>query len=75
MSKKSALAKEIHALEEEIKLLEIKLNRSMRVVIEALVSRERPQDDELQFFRTFSAEIDLKREQLQKLVKELEGHV
>ena len=73
MSKRNALAKEIHALEEEIKLLEIKLNRSMRVVIEALVSREQPKDEDLQFFRTFSAEIDVKREQLQKLVKELEG--
>lgn len=72
MSKRNALAKEIHALEEEIKLLEIKLNRSMRVIIEALVSREQPQDEDLQFFRTFSAEIDIKREQLQKAVKELE---
>lgn len=73
MSKRNALAKEIHALEEEIKLLEIKLSRSMRVIIEALVSRIQPQDEDLQFFRTFSAEIDVKREQLQKLVKELEG--
>ena len=73
MSKKNALAKEIRALEEEIKILEIKLNRSMRVVIEALVSREQPKDEDLQFFRTFSAEIDLKREQLQKLTKELNG--
>lgn len=73
MSKRNSLAKEIHSLEEEIKLLEVKLNRSMRVVIEALVSRELPKDEDLQFFRTFSAEIDVKREQLQKLVKELES--
>ena len=75
MSKKNALAKEIRALEEEIKLLEIKLNRSMRVVIDALASREQPNDEDLQFFRTFSAEIDVKREQLQKLVRELEGNL
>lgn len=75
MSKRNSLAKEIHALEEEIKLLEVKLNRSMRVIIEALVSRETPSDEDLQFFRTFSAEIDLKREQLQKAVKELEKRV
>ena len=75
MSRRNALAKEIHALEEEIKLLEIKLNRSMRVIIEALVSREQPKDDDLQFFRTFSAEIDIKREQVQKLVSELENRI
>lgn len=75
MSKRNALAKEIHALEEEIKLLEIKVNRSMRVIIEALVSRETPKEEDMQFFRTFSAEIDVKREQLQKAVKELEGRL
>lgn len=75
MSKRSALAKEINALTEEIKLLEIKLNRSVRVIIEALVSREQPNEEDLQFFRTYSAEIDIKREQLQKCVKELEGKV
>lgn len=75
MSKRNALAKEIHALEEEIKLLEIKVNRSMRVIIEALVSREQPSDEDMQFFRTFSAEIEVKREQLQKAVKELEARV
>lgn len=75
MSRKNALAKEIHALEEEIKLLEIKLNRSMRVVIEALISREQPNEEDVQFFRTFSAEIDVKREQLQKAVRELEGRL
>lgn len=75
MSKRSTLAKEIHVLEEEIKLLEIKCNRSMRVIIEAIVSREQPTEEDMQFFRTFSAEIDVKREQLQKAVKELEKHV
>lgn len=75
MARRNALAKEIRALEEEIKFLEIKLNRSMRVIIEALVSREQPKDEDLQFFRTFSAEIDIKREQLQSIVKELEGKI
>lgn len=75
MSRKNALAKEIHALEEEIKLIEVKLNRSMRVVIEALVSRQPATDEDMQFFRTYSAEIDVKREQMQKLIKELEGQL
>lgn len=73
MFKRNALAKEIHVVEEEIRLLEIKVNRSMRVLMEALLSNEKPQADDLQFFRTYSAEIDVKREKLQQLVKELEG--
>ena len=73
MSRKNTLLKEINALEEEIKILEVKLNRSIRVIIEALVSREQPKDEDLQFFRTFSAEIDIKREQLQDAKKELKG--
>ena len=73
MSRKNNLLKEIHALEEEIKILEAKVSRSIRVIIEALVSRETPSDEDMQFFRTFSAEIDIKREQLQEAVKQLKG--
>lgn len=73
MMSRSKLAKEIHALEEEIKILEIKRSRSQASIIEALLSRTNPTDDDVQFFRTFTAEIEVKREQLQKLTKQLEG--
>ena len=60
MSRRNKLAKEINILEEEIKLME------------ALISRTSPDDTDAQFFRTYTAEIDVKREQLQKMTKELE---
>lgn len=75
MLQRNKLAKEIHALEAEIQLLEIKRSRSQAALIEALISRTQPSDDDVQFFRTFTAQIDVKREQLQKLTKQLENYV
>lgn len=72
MSEKKNLAKEIQMLDEEIKLLEIKRSRSQAALIEALIKKEEPSDDEVRFFRTYSAEIEIKREQLAKLTQQLE---
>ena len=72
MSKKKELAKEIHILEEEIKVLEIKRSRSQAALIESLISRQTPDEEEMQFFRTFTAYIQVKREQLLKYMKQLE---
>ena len=72
MSVKKELAKEIHILEEEIKVLEIKRSRSQAALIESLISRQTPDEEEMQFFRTFTADIEVKREQLLKYMKQLE---
>lgn len=72
MSQKSKLAKELNTLENEIKELEAKRARSMSVIMEAMLSRSIPDETDVQFFRTFNAEIDIKREQLQTLTKQLE---
>lgn len=72
MGSRSKILKEIHALEEEIKILEIKRSRSIAVILEALISRVQPNDDDVQFFRTFTAEIEVKREQLQRLQRQLD---
>ncbi|MDE7164251.1 MAG: hypothetical protein K2O04_02355 [Clostridiales bacterium] len=72
MSEKKNLAKEIRVVEEEIKLLEIKRSRSQASLIEALISRQDPPEDEMRFFRTYTAEIEVKREQLIKLTQQLE---
>lgn len=72
MSQRSKMAKELHTLEEEIKLLEIKRSRSQAALIEALISRQTPREEDVQFFRTFTAEIEVKREQLQQLTKRIE---
>lgn len=72
MSLKRDLAKEIKLIEDEIKLLEIKRSRSQASLIEALISRREPDEQEAQFFRTFTAEIEVKRERLVNLTKQLE---
>lgn len=72
MSFKKELAKEIRSLEEEIKQLEIKRSRSQASLIDALISKQEPEEQDIQFFRTYSAEIELKREQLAKLTRKLE---
>lgn len=69
------LAKEIYALNEEMKQLESKRSRSMASILESLISRTEPNPTEVQFFRTYTAEIDIKREQLQKLTKQLEKQI
>ena len=45
----------------------------MAMIMEAMLSRTNPDDTDVQFFRTFNAEIEIKREQLQKLTKQLES--
>ena len=62
------LSKEMSMLEEEIKELEIKRSRSQASLIDALISRREPNEDDVRFFRTYTAEIEIKREKLQKLV-------
>ncbi|MCI9182178.1 MAG: hypothetical protein HFG91_02010 [Acholeplasmatales bacterium] len=69
------LAKEIYALNEEMKQLESKRARSMASILESLISRTEPNQTEVQFFRTYTAQIDIKREQLQKLTKQLEREI
>ena len=72
MSVKKELAKEIRILEEEIKVLEIKRSRSQAALIESLISRQQPDEAEMQYFRTFTADIDVKRERMLALMEQLE---
>ena len=72
MSLKKDLAKEIHYLEEEIKILEIKRSRSQAALIESRISQQQPDESEMQFFRTFTADIDVKRERMLALMEQLE---
>lgn len=71
MSLKRDLAKEIHYIEEEIKILEVKRARSQAALIEALVSKQEPDATELQYFRTYTADIDVKRERMLELIDKL----
>ncbi len=75
MSLKKELAKEMQILEAEIKELEIKRSRSQASLIEALISKRDPDETEMQFFRTYTAEIEVKRERLANMTKQLESIV
>ena len=64
MSLKKDLAREIGLLEKEMAALESKRSRSMAALMESLISRRDPDEDEMQFFRQYSAEIEIKRQKL-----------
>ena len=64
MSLKKDLAREIAMLEKEMQELESKRTRSMASLMESLISRKDPNEFEMQYFRQYSAEIEIKREKL-----------
>ena len=71
MSLKKDLAREIAVLEKEMAELESKRVRSMAALMESLISRRDPNEMEMQFFRQYSAEIEIKREKLIELTERL----
>ena len=71
MSLKKDLAKEIGILEKEMHELESKRARSMAALMEALISRRDPDEREMQFFRQYTAEIEVKREKLIEMANQL----
>ena len=73
MSQKMDLAKEIAVLEKEMHELECKRARSMAALMEALISRKEPDETEMQYFRQYTAEIDVKRDKLIELTKRLQS--
>ena len=64
MSLKKDLAKEIGLLEKEMSALESKRSRSMASLMEALISRRDPDESEMQFFRQYTAEIEINSQKL-----------
>ncbi len=72
MTWKREIAREIRVIEEEIQMLEIKRSRSQAALIEAMISKKEPNAEDVEYFRAFTAEIEVKRTRLQKLIGELE---
>ena len=72
MSLKKEYANEIRVLEEEIRMLEVKRSLSQAALLDALISKKDPDETEIQFFRTFTADIEVKREILLKLTTLIE---
>lgn len=71
MSKKEELLKEIAAAEAEIAELEQKCLRSQSSIMEAMIDKVEPNEQEKQYFKTLSSLIKLQREKLQMLSDEL----
>ena len=71
MSLKKDLAKEIEILEREMHELETKRTRSMASLMETLISRKDPEEFEMQYFRQYSAEIEIKRKKIVDLNDQL----
>ena len=71
MSLRKDLAKEIGLLEKEMRELESKRDRSMAALMESLISKREPEEVEMQFFRQYTAEIEVKRERLVELTEQL----
>ena len=71
MSLRKDLAKEIGILEKEMHELESKRTRSMAALMESLISRRDPNEFEMQFFRQYTAEIEIKREKLIEMTERL----
>lgn len=73
MSKKSELKKQIEDSEREIEALESKLMRSQISVLGAILRNEEPSDVDKEYFRVYSKLIDVERENLQELYKQLKN--
>ena len=71
MSLRKDLAKEINLLEKEMRELESKRDRSMAALVEAVISKREPEEVEMQYFRQYTAEIEVKREKLIELTEQL----
>ncbi len=71
MTKKKELKKAIEETRIEIENLERKLGRSQVAIIEAIITNQKPSDEDVEYFRTFAALIDVERKNLKKLTDEM----
>lgn len=65
------MKKEIALLDAEITSLEIKRSRSEAAIIEALVMGQDPAEDDVKFFRSYTADIEAKRNRIFELQKQI----
>ena len=71
MSKKSDLKKAISDSEIEIEELEKKRGRSQSAIMEAIITNQKPSEEDIKYFKIFSSLIATERENLRKLLEEL----
>ncbi len=73
MSRKSDILKKIKESEQEIENLEKRRGRSQSALLEAVVIGEKPNETDVEYFKTYTKLIDLERQNLRKLKAELEN--
>lgn len=71
MSKKSDLKKQIEDSEREIEALEAKLMRAQISVLGAIINKQEPSEEDKEYFRVYSKLIEVERENLKNLYKQL----
>lgn len=72
MFKKIKLKNAIKASKKKITMLEQKRSRSQAALVEAILTHTSPSDDDVEFFNTFTHQIDKERDHMHELISELE---
>lgn len=72
MAKKNDIKKKIEESEQEISRLESKLMRSQIAVMGAILNNEPPNEEDREYFRVYSKLIEVERNNLRELYKQLE---
>lgn len=72
MAKKNDIKKKIEESEQEISRLESKLMRSQIAVMGAILNNEAPNEEDREYFRVYSKLIEVERNNLRELYKQLD---
>ena len=72
MFEKAKLKKAIKESKERIDSIEQKRTRSQAALVDAILRQAQPDDRDVDYFNQFSAQIDAERDNLHKLMKQLE---
>ena len=72
MFEKMKLKKQIEDLEEQIQNIEKKRSRSQAALVEAILTRVDPDDEDVDFFNKYTAEINELRDEMKVLQGRLE---
>ena len=73
MFKKMKLKKEIEQSKQKIAELEQKRARSQAALVEAILLKTEPKDDDVDFFNKFTEQIEEERQRMHELMKELDA--
>ena len=72
MFEKAKLKKAIKESKERIDSIEQKRTRSQAALVDAILRQAQPDDRDVDYFNQFTAQIDAERDNLHKLMKQLE---